>query len=112
MTVSFTSLKVAHYRLQAAADLSAAMIWYTMGEEDRALTRQGTLIIVAVHNRAGGKGPSLNELAQVMQRLGVVDGLNFDGGSSTSLALGGQLIDRSPVTAARVHNGLGIFVRP
>ncbi|MGK7874247.1 MAG: phosphodiester glycosidase family protein [Xenococcaceae cyanobacterium] len=73
-------------------------------------TNRGTLMIAAVHNRAGGRGPTLRELAQIMQRLGAVDVLNLDGGSSTSLYLGGQLIDRSPVTAARVHNGIGIFL--
>ena len=55
---------------------------------------------------------SLAEMAEIMQQLGAVDALNLDGGSSTSLALGGQLIDRSSVTAAQVHNGLGIFIAP
>lgn len=77
-----------------------------------ATTRQGKLILVAVHNRVGGSGATLAELAQILQVLGAVDALNLDGGSSTSLALGGQLIDRSPVTAAKVHNGIGIFVSP
>ncbi len=77
-----------------------------------ATTNRKTLIIAAVHNRAGGKGPSLTELAQILQRLGAIDALNLDGGSSTSLYLGGQLIDRSPVTAARVHNGIGVFINP
>lgn len=72
----------------------------------------GTLIIAAVHNRAGGAGPTLAELAEVMQQMGCVDALNFDGGSSTSLYLGGQLLNRSPLTAARVHNGLGVFLLP
>jgi exopolysaccharide biosynthesis protein len=70
----------------------------------------GHLMIVAVHNRAGGPGPTLAEHAQLMQLLGCVDALNLDGGSSTSLYLGGQLLDRSPSTAARVHNGIGIFL--
>lgn len=73
-------------------------------------TATGTLIIAAVHNRIEGAGPSLKETAQLMQQLGAVDALNFDGGSSTGLYLGGQLLDRSPYTAARVHNGLGIFL--
>ncbi len=77
-----------------------------------ATNSQGKLIIVAIHNRVGGRGASLEEFAQVMQRLGAVDALNLDGGSSTSLYLGGQLIDRFPVTAARVHNGIGIFFSP
>ncbi|MEO1373466.1 MAG: phosphodiester glycosidase family protein [Cyanobacteria bacterium J06635_10] len=73
-------------------------------------TSTGKLIIAAVHNRAGGKGPSLTEHAQLMQQLGCVNALNLDGGSSTSLYLGGQLLDRSPSTAASVHNGIGIFL--
>lgn len=72
----------------------------------------GNVIIAAVHNRAGGAGPTLAEHAQLMQLLGCVDALNLDGGSSTSLYLGGQLLDRSPNTAARVHNGIGIFLQP
>ena len=69
----------------------------------------GNVLIASVHNRAGGAGPTLAEHAQLMQQLGCVNALNLDGGSSTSLYLGGQLIDRSPSTAARVHNGIGIF---
>jgi hypothetical protein len=75
-------------------------------------TATGTLMITAVHNRAGGYGPNLAEHAQLMQQMGCVDALNLDGGSSTSLYLGGQLLDRSPNTAARVHNGIGIFLKP
>ncbi|QYX33294.1 phosphodiester glycosidase family protein [Sphaerospermopsis torques-reginae] len=73
-------------------------------------TSTGNLIIAAVHNRAGGPGPTLAEHAQLMQTMGCVNALNLDGGSSTSLYLGGQLLDRSPNTAARVHNGIGIFI--
>jgi hypothetical protein len=76
------------------------------------ITSQGTLIVAAAHNRVGGRGASLREMAQIMQQLGAVAALNLDGGSSTSLFLGGHLIDRSPVTAARVHNGIGIFINP
>ncbi|KST62538.1 phosphodiester glycosidase family protein [Mastigocoleus testarum] len=75
-------------------------------------TASGRLIIAAVHNRVGGKGPTLAEHAQLMQRMGCINALNLDGGSSTSLYLGGQLVDRSPNTAARVHNGIGIFLQP
>ncbi|WP_210404456.1 phosphodiester glycosidase family protein [Chroococcidiopsis sp. TS-821] len=76
------------------------------------VTPTGNLLIAAVHNRANGVGPSLTEIAQIMQHLGCVDALNLDGGSSTSLFLGGQLLDRSPRTAARIHNGLAIFLEP
>nr|WP_228035026.1 phosphodiester glycosidase family protein [Oculatella sp. LEGE 06141] len=74
----------------------------------------GNLILVSVHRRINGTGagPTLNEIAQIMQRLGTVHALNLDGGSSTTLYLGGQLLDRSPRTAARVHNGIGVFMQP
>ncbi|MGL5062887.1 MAG: phosphodiester glycosidase family protein, partial [Microcoleus sp.] len=72
----------------------------------------GNLLIVAVHNRAGGAGPNFAELAQILQQMGAVEAVNLDGGSSTSLYLGGSLLDRPPATAARVHNAIGIFIQP
>jgi len=75
-------------------------------------TAAGNLLIVAVHNRAGGAGPNFAELAQILQQMGAVDALNLDGGSSTSLYLGGSLLDRPSSTAARVHNAIGIFIQP
>lgn len=75
-------------------------------------TADGTILLAAVHNRVGGPGPTLKEWAFIMQRLGSVNALNLDGGSSTSLYLGGQLLDRHPVTAARVQNGIGVFWQP
>lgn len=71
----------------------------------------GTVILAAVHNRVGGVGPTLNQWARLMQQLGTVNALNLDGGSSTSLYLGGELLDRHPTTAARVHNGIGVLLR-
>lgn len=75
-------------------------------------TANGTLLLVAVHNRVNGVGPSLTELAQLMQQLGAIAALNLDGGSSTGLYLGGQLVDRLPRTAASVHSGIGIYLTP
>jgi len=77
-----------------------------------ARTSNGTILLIAAQNRIGGRGPSLSEMAQITQQLGAVDALNLDGGSSTSLYLGGRLINRSPLTAARVHNGIGVFLMP
>jgi hypothetical protein len=74
------------------------------------VTSAGNLLIATVHNRVDGTGPTLWETAKIVQQLGSVDALNLDGGSSTSLYLGGQLVNRSPVTAARVHNGFGVFL--
>ncbi len=73
-------------------------------------TADGTWIIATLHERVGGRGPTLSETAQIMQQLGAVDALNLDGGSSSSFYLGGQLINRQPRTAARVNNGIGLFV--
>lgn len=75
-------------------------------------TAEGTLIIAASQTRLGGRGPSLQEMAQIMLQLGCTNALNLDGGSSTSLFLSGQLLNRSPRTAARVHNGIGLFIQP
>jgi Phosphodiester glycosidase len=75
-------------------------------------TAAGNLLIVAVHNRAGGAGPNFAELALILQQMGAVEALNLDGGSSTSLYLGGSLLDRPLSTAARVHNAIGIFIQP
>ncbi len=75
-----------------------------------ARTASNTILIATVGSRTGGLGPTLNEIAQIMKTMGAVDALNLDGGSSTSLYLGGELLNRSPRTAARVHNGLGIFL--
>ncbi len=72
----------------------------------------GSIVIAAAHNRPGGSGPTLAQMAQIMQQLGCVDALNLDGGSSTSLYLGGRLINRDPRTAGRVHNGIGLFIQP
>jgi hypothetical protein len=73
-------------------------------------TADGTWIVATLHERVGGRGPTLAETAQIMQQLGAVDALNLDGGSSSSFYLGGQLMNRQPRTAARVNNGLGLFV--
>lgn len=70
----------------------------------------GSWIIATVQDRVGGRGPTLTETAYIMQKLGAIDALNLDGGSSSSLYLGGQLLNRQPRTAARVNNGIGLFV--
>jgi len=72
----------------------------------------GTLLIAAVHNRLDGKGITLVEVAQLMQQLGAINALNLDGGSSTTLYMGGQILDRPLKTTARVQNGLGIYIQP
>jgi hypothetical protein len=77
-----------------------------------AQTERGILLIVTVHQRVNGPGPSLLETAQLLQRLGATHALNLDGGSSTSLYLGGRLLNPEGSRVARVHNGIGIFLSP
>jgi Phosphodiester glycosidase len=93
-------------------NFSAAFSKETAARSAIASTTLGNIILVAVHDRAGGRGPTLAEMAQLLQQMGAVDALNLDGGSSTSLYLGGQLVNRASATAARVHNGIGIFFTP
>ncbi len=75
-------------------------------------TAEGHLIIATVHTDIRGVGATLTDIAQIMQQLGAINALNLDGGSSTTLYLGGQILNRPPRTVARVHNGIGIFVQP
>jgi hypothetical protein len=70
----------------------------------------GELLLVAVHTSPTGAGPTLAELAQIMTQLGSIHALNLDGGSSASLYLGGRLLNRNPRSAARVNNGIGLFL--
>lgn len=71
----------------------------------------GTLIFVTAYQKLDDSSLSLLDMAQLLQPLGAINALNLDGGSSTTLFLGGQIIDRDPRTAARVHNAIGIFLR-
>ena len=75
-------------------------------------TADGILLIAAVHTNLDGTGATLTDMAQIMHQLGAVNALNLDGGSSTTLYLGGQLLDRLPSNAARVHDGIGVVVQP
>lgn len=76
------------------------------------VTPEGELLLVAIHHSPGGRGPTLVETAQIMQQLGAQAALNLDGGSSSSLYLGGSLVNRHPATVGRVHSGIGVFLAP
>ncbi|MBE9029373.1 phosphodiester glycosidase family protein [filamentous cyanobacterium LEGE 11480] len=77
-----------------------------------AQTSTGKILLVAAQNTADSRGPTLAAFAQMLQKLDAVNALNLDGGSSTTLYLGGQIIDRAPRSSARVHNAIGIFFTP
>ncbi|QEY33450.1 phosphodiester glycosidase family protein [Synechococcus sp. RSCCF101] len=55
-----------------------------------------------------GPGPTLLETSLLLQRLGMRQALNLDGGSSTALLLDGQLTVMGRGVPARVHSGLGL----
>ena len=76
-----------------------------------AQTNTGQILLVTAYEKLNGNALTLTEMAQVLQQLGVTNALNLDGGSSTTLYLGGQVIDRPPNSAARVHSGIGVFLR-
>ncbi len=55
-----------------------------------------------------GSDPTLVETALAAQQLGLRDALNMDGGSSTTLVVGGQTVMNGRSSTPRVHNGLGL----
>lgn len=95
-----------------AESFSNAFAVQTAARSAIAQTADGTLLLVTAHTRLDGAGLSLLEMAQLLQQMGAIAALNLDGGSSTTLYLGGQLLDRSPRAAARIHNGIGILLQP
>jgi hypothetical protein len=95
-----------------AEQFSAAFSRQAAARSVIGISSEGNLMLTVVHHRINGAGPTLSEMAQILQQMGAMHALNLDGGSSTTLYLGGQLLDRGPSTAARVHNGIGVFIQP
>ncbi|MBD3880874.1 phosphodiester glycosidase family protein [Phormidium tenue FACHB-886] len=95
-----------------AEKFSNAFIQQSAPRSVIASTATGSLALVTLHERVDGLGPTLAEAAKIIQQMGFVNALNLDGGSSTTLYLGGQILDRPASTAARVHNGIGVFLQP
>lgn len=59
------------------------------------VTAEGDLILLVIDGRqAQSRGVDLRELAGVLVDLGVKDGLNLDGGGSSSLVVLGRLLNR------------------
>jgi hypothetical protein len=77
------------------------------------VTRSGHLLLVAADGRAPGLGVGLSfaEAAAVMQALGATDAVNLDGGGSTALALGAQLVTRPSDATGERPVGDAIVVR-
>ncbi len=95
-----------------AESFSNAFITEAAPRSAIAQTADGTLLLVTVHRRLDGTDLTLTDIAQLLLQMGAVTALNLDGGSSTTLFLGGQILNRPPQSAARVHNGIGVFLAP
>jgi len=93
-----------------AESFSRAFTIETAARSAIAQRADGTLLLVTAHQRLNGSRLSLLDMAQLLQQLGAVNALNLDGGSSTTLYLGGQVLDRPP-PVSRVHNGIGVFLK-
>ena len=76
------------------------------------VTADNRLLMVTVDGRqkSVSVGVTLYEMAKLMQSLGAVDAMNFDGGSSTQMVVKGKLVN-SPTVAggAAVSNALMVF---
>jgi len=73
---------------------------------------KGKLILATVQAAPEGVAPNLLQTAEVLKKLGAVDALNLDGGSSSTLFLGGEILNRSLTEIAPVHNAIAIFITP
>ncbi|PZO35790.1 MAG: hypothetical protein DCF19_23080 [Pseudanabaena frigida] len=73
---------------------------------------KGKLLLTTVQAAPDGVAPNLLQTAEVLKKLGAVDALNLDGGSSSTLFLGGNILNRSVTEIAPVHNAIAIFISP
>jgi exopolysaccharide biosynthesis protein len=53
---------------------------------------------------------SLTELAKMMMQLGSYDAMNFDGGGSTTMVVGGQIVNRPSDQAGERPVGSALLV--
>ncbi len=73
---------------------------------------KGKVLLVTVQAAPEGVAPNLFQTAEVLKKLGAVDALNLDGGSSSTLFLGGNVLNRDITEIAPVHNAIAIFMTP
>ncbi|MBD2188705.1 phosphodiester glycosidase family protein [Pseudanabaena sp. FACHB-723] len=73
---------------------------------------KGKLLLATVQAVPRGVAPNLLQTAEVLKKLGAVDALNLDGGSSSALSLGGDVLNRPVTQIAPVHNAIAIFISP
>ncbi|WP_223805810.1 phosphodiester glycosidase family protein [Pseudanabaena sp. UWO310] len=73
---------------------------------------KGKLLLATVQAAPDGVAPNLLQTAEVLKKIGAVDALNLDGGSSSTLFLGGEILNRSVTEIAPVNNAIAIFIAP
>ncbi len=71
-------------------------------------TKDGNLVIVTIDGREKASvGMTLNELAILMKKIGCIDAMNFDGGSSSALYVKNRIVnDATNKEGALVSNSL------
>ena len=77
------------------------------------LTRDGRLLLVTVDGHAAGfsVGATFQEEAGIMRALGARDAVNLDGGGSTTMTVGGRLVNRPSDATGERPIGDAIVVR-
>ena len=72
------------------------------------ITADGKMLLVTVDGRQKhvSVGMTLYELAYLMQKLGAVDAMNLDGGSSTQMSINGRIVNRPSAGNVGVSNSL------
>ena len=96
--------------LQGATEgFSSAFL--TQGAPRTVVASDGRRLLLVTLEGVGDAGPTLSETAVLLQRLGVRDALNLDGGSSTGLVMGGSHAVKGRGVSASIHNGLGLVLR-
>lgn len=75
------------------------------------VTAAGDMWLVVIDGRQPmSRGASLDETARVMQRLGCVEAVNLDGGGSSTLAVGGLVLNRPSGGSQRaISNSILLF---
>ncbi len=78
------------------------------------VTAQGKMLLVTVDGRQKGVsiGMTLYELAHLMKKLGAVNAMNLDGGSSTQMSVYGRTVNRPSAGSIGVSNSLIIKTAP
>jgi len=96
--------------LQGASEgFGAAFL--SQGAPRTVVASDGRRLLLLTLEGVSDAGPTLAETAALLQRLGVRDALNLDGGSSTGLVMGGSHTVKGRGVAAAIHNGLGLVLR-